>query len=472
VIFNSIDFLVFALVFFVLLPLTRQHRNVRYAFVTIASFIFYGWWDWRYLFLIIASGVIDFVAGYCIHRFRSRRNAFLSMSLLGNLGILFTFKYLEWVTRNLEQILSTLGMSVNLTSNLPPFTLVLPVGISFYTFQSMSYTIDIYRGNLKPTKNPLLFFSYLSMFPQLVAGPIVRAADIFEQLKSPARVDQNRLFEGAQLIARGFFKKVVIADTLAPFVTLTFGSDVAAHGSIYWWAATFAFGAQIYCDFSGYSDIAIGLTRWMGLDLKKNFNHPYIASSIREFWSRWHISLSTWFRDYVYIPLGGSRGSTARALTTMWITMLVSGLWHGAAWGFVVWGAIHAAFLSIERFFRKYRKETLMHTIAFTGLTQLVVAIAWVFFRSDSITKSTNIVATLFNPTQFRSEEILAIPKLVILCLLALIIRETYIFAKQKCGFSPQLVSHPLTQALIAAALLVFCMFYRGPGNAFIYFQF
>lgn len=343
--FNSFDFIIFAALFFVFYPLLKRLRNLRFLYIICASFIFYGWWDWRYLFLIVTSGLIDFVAGYAIFKYKRWRKFFLALSLLGNLGILFTFKYLIWFVSNIEFLFFELfDYEVSLTTGFPSFIKVLPIGISFYTFQSLSYTIDVYRGRLKPTKNPLLFFCYLAMFPQLVAGPIIRARDIISQLNKPGSVGADDVYAGLRRIARGFFKKMVIADTIAPFVESAFAQNAGDHGCLFWWIAVTAFAVQIYCDFSGYSDIAIGLAKWMGLDFKINFDHPYISSSLREFWSRWHISLSTWFRDYLYVPLGGSRVSSFRAQANMWITMVISGVWHGAAGNFVAWGVVHAFF--------------------------------------------------------------------------------------------------------------------------------
>lgn len=472
--FNSIEFILFCAIFFFFYPYLKEARNRRYLYIVAASCIFYGWWDYRYLFLLFVSGSIDFFMGYLIHKYPKRKKFFLVFSLIGNLGILFSFKYLLWVISSYQQFLSSFGMPVSWTVNIDPFFKVLPVGISFYTFQSLCYTFDIYRGELKPTRNPLLFFCYLSLFPQLVAGPIVRASDILNQLEKPKHPCGEKIFEGLRHIASGFFKKVVIADSLAPFVNDAFASASWDHGAIFWWIAAIAFAFQIYFDFAGYSDIAIGLGKWMGLDFKMNFNHPYIASSFREFWGRWHISLSTWFRDYVYIPLGGSKVSTLRAHTNLWVTMLISGLWHGASFHFLVWGGLHAFFLSMERiFFPEHRSKNIYFIALSTLSTFLLVCIASVFFRSSSVRHGAGIVKALIDPRRFSFQEIHTVPALILFVIAAVFVRESYVFVQQKGGFKPPaLQNHPVMQALVVALMFTTCLFYRGEGNAFIYFQF
>lgn len=325
--FNSIIFLVFGSLFFALLPLiNKQKNNTRWIFFTFASFVFYGWWDWRFLFLIIGSGLIDFFAGKLIYKYPRRRTFFLIASLFGNLGSLAAFKYNSFLARNIEALLQFTSLDVNLQNQIPEFMYILPVGISFYTFQSMSYTIDIYRGRLKPTANIVHFFTYLSMFPQLVAGPIVRAKELLPQLKRVRKVSPQESWNGFHLILTGYFKKVVLADNIAPLVNYAFSDANTSNSTLYWWVVMLGFAFQIYFDFSGYSDIARGIAKWMGIHFKMNFNHPYNSTSLREFWTRWHISLSTWFRDYVYIPMGGSRKGKLRSHLNMWITMVVSDL--------------------------------------------------------------------------------------------------------------------------------------------------
>ncbi len=307
-------------------PAGQKIPQVKWAYLVAASFFFYGWWDWRFLFLILASGFIDYFGALGIQRYPGRRKLFLVLSVLGNVGSLAIFKYSGFIAENIDRFLELLGMSQRLADNIPEFMLILPVGISFYTFQSMSYTIDIYRGKMEPTRNVLHFFAYLSLFPQLVAGPIVRARDLMPQLKKLRPTTEVERWNGFKLIMIGFFKKVVLADNIAPLVNSGFTNIHQTSNSLFWWVMVIGFAFQIYFDFSGYSDIARGLAKWMGLNFRLNFNHPYHSRSLREFWSRWHISLSTWFRDYIYIPLGGGRKGRLNAHIFMWITMVVSGL--------------------------------------------------------------------------------------------------------------------------------------------------
>ena len=302
--FNSLIFAVFVPVFFVVYNLAKKNRQLKWIVITIFSFIFYGWWDWRFLFLILFSGLLDFISAIYIYK---AKKFFLWLSLIGNLGCLSIFKYSTFFANNIDWLMWSIGIESSLSANINTFSIVLPVGISFYTFQSMSYTIDVYREKMKPVKNIFLFFSYLSMFPQLVAGPIVRARDLFPQLLKNRKVSTIENWNGLKLIVFGFFKKTVIADNLAPFVNEAFRLNNDIDSTIYWVFVISCFAFQIYFDFSGYSDIARGLAKWMGLHFRLNFNHPYLSFSLKEFWQKWHISLSTWFRDYVYIPLGGSK---------------------------------------------------------------------------------------------------------------------------------------------------------------------
>jgi D-alanyl-lipoteichoic acid acyltransferase DltB (MBOAT superfamily) len=468
--FHSAIFAVFAILFFALWPFARRSANTRWLTLVVASFIFYGWWDWRFLFLIVASGLLDFGAGLGMERFPKRRRAFLALSMTGNLGSLATFKYLGFATQVANDSLAAVGFS----SAVPVVQLTLPVGISFYTFQSMSYTIDIYRGQLRPTRHVLHFFAYLSMFPQLVAGPIVRARDLLPQLSEDRRITDRDRWEGLVLIAHGYFKKVVIADNLAPMVNQAFGAATPEASGLYWWMVTTMFAFQIYCDFSGYSDIARGLARWMGFDFALNFNHPYVSSSLREFWGRWHISLSTWFRDYVYIPLGGGRVGAGRGHANMWLTMLVSGLWHGAAWTFVAWGALHATLLTIERVTNwPARLGTGQLARALTTFVVMIqVWIAWVFFRAENFQQAVEILTRMFDPASFDPSPIGAMEPLALMLLGVGIARESYFYLGLERSRWANSRLHAVLSPLGVALLLAGCVLFRGPGGEFIYFQF
>ena len=467
--FNSFIFIVFAIVFFLIWPLANRNNNLRWIYLTVASFLFYGWWDWRFLFLLIASGLLDFIAALYIQKYHRWKFLLLLISISGNIGSLLIFKYSGFIAGNIDKIISFLGFNFCLTPQIPHFFLLLPVGISFYTFQSMSYTIDVYYGKIKATKNPFHFFAYLSLFPQLVAGPIVRASDLLPQLEKPGKPDSNMRWEGMQLIVHGYFKKVVIADNLADFVTAAFGAASINPSSLYWWLVISMFAFQIYCDFSGYSDIARGLANWMGYSFQLNFNHPYGATSIREFWRRWHISLSTWFRDYVYLPLGGSKKGRLRAHFNMWITMVLSGIWHGAAWNFVIWGALNALYLSIERLtgWPEYLEKFRFGKYVSTTMVIVQVWIAWVFFRAESLEKAIEILFRMFRFSSFSP----GLPEAAML-FLALAVLTEIVHCYKGLLMKPYFRSYRLLQPVAYAILIVICVYLRGPGNEFIYFRF
>ena len=470
--FNSLVFLVFAAIFFAIWPRIRHQLITRSTFIVIASFVFYGWWDWRFLFLIIASGLIDFFCALGIDQYPRLKKLFLWLSICANVGSLALFKYLDFFIANVN----TGSEMFSAPLNIPLAELILPVGISFYTFQSMSYTIDVYKGEMKPTRNMSHFFAYLSMFPQLVAGPIVRARDLIPALETQQDLKQGDLWIGFRWIVHGYFKKMVIADSFAPVIASAFESGSVAPSTTYWWLVVVMFAFQIYCDFSGYSDIARGLGKWMGFDFPENFNHPYVAQGFRDFWSRWHISLSTWFRDYVYLPMGGSRVSQPRAHFNMWVTMLVSGFWHGASWTFVVWGALHAAFLSLERTTQWPKK---LATFGFVGvtlnilLTFLLACLAWVYFRAETFEQANAIVVQLVNVSQLNPNYAMqTIGMLQFVWLGAIIVRELF-FALglhqwslfKKDGFEN-------ARVVFLAAVIAISIMFRGPGATFVYFQF
>lgn len=465
--FNSIIFVAFATVFFLVFKIIGSNVKGRLYWLTIASFFFYGWWDWRFLSLIIISGLVDFSAARGMVRYPNRKKLLLVLSILANVGSLSLFKYSGFLAENIDAILGLQG-NLALSAHIPEFFLITPVGISFYTFQSMSYTIDVYREKLKPTKSLIHFFAYLSMFPQLVAGPIVRAKSMLAQLTEIIEVTSEKRWKGFQLIVRGYFKKMIIADNLAPLVVAAFSSPEMNASSMYWWGIIIAFAFQIYCDFAGYSDIARGLALWMGYDFPDNFNHPYISTSMREFWDRWHISLSTWFRDYLYIPLGGSRKGKWMGHINLWITMLVSGLWHGAAWTFVVWGAIHAFFVSVERIthWPEKLKSNLFSRFFAWFIVSLQVLLAWVFFRAENINQAFDIIKVMFSfngPFTFEW----GLNGTVFISLIVL--RELF----AALHFDEKLKGkHPVIEMIFYAVLIAIIIFFRGEGSEFIYFQF
>ncbi|HHI80717.1 MAG TPA: MBOAT family protein [Planctomycetes bacterium] len=398
--FNSPQYGLFLLLTFTVYWLLRKRRDQRYLFLLLASWFFYGSWRWPYLFLILGSTLLDYWAGGELAKTdpadpsqQKRRKWLLMASLVGNLGTLAVFKYFNFFMANFEGVFQAMGVSV------PQLELLLPPGISFYTFQTLSYTIDIYRGQLRPARNLKEFALFVAFFPQLVAGPIVRARDFLWQLDRRASLDRERLLSGLYRIFVGLGKKILIADLLA--VNLVDG--VFQHGSqASGWHAllgVYGYALQIYGDFSGYSDIAIGSARILGFEIPENFNAPYIARSIQDFWHRWHISLSTWLRDYLYIPLGGNRISAVRTYVNLMLTMLLGGLWHGAGWNFVFWGGLHGLWLAVNRWWDRRgfgRLGGRLGQFLAILLTFHMVCLAWVFFRAHSFGDAADVLRRIF----------------------------------------------------------------------------
>jgi D-alanyl-lipoteichoic acid acyltransferase DltB (MBOAT superfamily) len=385
--FNSLTFAIFFAVTYALYVCMR-HR-MQNVLLLVASYVFYGFWDWRFLTLIVGSTLVDYFCGLGIHRSEKQRHRrrFLAISVSTNLGLLGFFKYFDFFAGSLQEMALGFGWQMD------PFTLnvVLPVGISFYTFQTMSYTIDIYRGTLKPTRNLLDLAVFVAFFPQLVAGPIERAAHLLPQVQSPRRVTEQQFHRGLWLIFLGLFKKVFVADNLAPIVNRAFGGGVELTGAELL-VALYAFAFQIYGDFSGYSDIARGISKLMGFEIMLNFRMPYFARNAREFWHRWHISLSTWLRDYLYISMGGGRGSQLVVYRNLMNTMMLGGLWHGAAWTFVIWGMYQGALLSLHRsmspafdsIHRVFRRAEHVWTLLSIFVTFHFVCLGWLIFRAST----------------------------------------------------------------------------------------
>jgi D-alanyl-lipoteichoic acid acyltransferase DltB (MBOAT superfamily) len=421
----------------------------------------------------MASGLIDFCAGLAMERFPRRKRTWLVLSILGNVGSLSIFKYLDFTIANTNWLLQFLGIEIQI----PAANLLLPIGISFYTFQSMSYTIDIYRGQLRPTRNVLHFFAYLALFPQLVAGPIVRARDLLPQLRTVKPLTEQQRWEGLNLIAFGFFKKVVVADTLAATVNAAFAFETPIASAGYWWVIMIMFAFQIYCDFSGYSDIARGLGKWLGYEFPANFRNPYIASSFRDFWQRWHISLSTWFRDYVYISLGGSRKSEFSSHANMCITMLISGLWHGAAWHFIFWAAIHTVYLSFERMTawpQKLSKLPAGRHLA-TIVIFLLTVLAWVFFRAQNFGQAIRVLGTMLNLSSINFNMVdELIDNNAINVLLVMIGSQLFFYLGMDKATWARSTSRTkvLIDSVFIAVIILVSIFMRAPTNTFIYFQF
>ena len=475
-IFNSLAFLVFAAVFFPVYFATRG--QVRMTFLVLASYFFYGWWDWRFCGLLALSTVVDYLIGLGLGASDDprRRKALLGVSLAVNLGILATFKYFNFFSDSFTSLAGRFGMEVT------PFfaEIILPVGISFYTFQTLSYSIDLYRRKIdEPEKSFMRFAAYVAMFPQLVAGPIVRAAHVLPQLKVDQRLDWSRIGLGLQLIVWGFFLKLCLADNAAQFVAPRFDEpSIYTSPSLILAVVLFAF--QIYGDFAGYSLIAIGLGLVMGFDLGINFNRPYHATSFSDFWARWHISLSSWFRDYLYIPLGGNRSGRWRTLRNLVITMGLAGLWHGAAWTFVVWGLLHGAYLVIQRLvgeplaaaLRRIGTPALVLRIAAMVVVFIAVCIAWVPFRAEDFSRAGEIYGGILSfddeGRHFGGQRLMLLRVLAIIC---------FVYVVDSLTLLPSVKDWAMVRPVmrtIGVAFLLWAIALLGAfeGNIFIYFQF
>jgi D-alanyl-lipoteichoic acid acyltransferase DltB (MBOAT superfamily) len=410
--FNSLDFAIFLPIVFLLYWFVSQNNlKLQNALIVLASYVFYGWWDWRFLSLIIFSTVVDYLVGQKlrVEDKQSKRKVLLCTSILVNLGFLGFFKYYNFFLENFVDAFSLFGMQINANS----LNIILPVGISFYTFQTLSYTIDVYKMKLEPTQDFVAFSAFVCFFPQLVAGPIERATNLLPQFYKKRTFEYDKAVDGMRQILWGLFKKVVIADNCAEFANQIFNNSADMNGSTLVLGAIF-FTFQIYGDFSGYSDIAIGTSRLFGFDLKQNFATPYFSRDIAEFWRRWHISLSTWFRDYLYIPLGGSRGGTWMKVRNTFAIFLVSGFWHGANWTFIIWGALNAIYFLPLLLTNSNRKNigvvaegkllpSFRELIAMLT-TFILTVFAWIFFRAENVSHAFNYIGGIF------SESVLSIP--------------------------------------------------------------
>jgi len=479
--FNSSTFFVFlVLIFVVFWKTVRVSPRFGNLVLLAGSYIFYGWWDWRFLILIIVSSAADFFIGARIHTSKISRNRkiLLVASLIINIGMLFFFKYFNFFIDSFKVLFSPFIETGQWNS----LNVILPVGISFYTFQTLSYTIDIYNEKIEPTKSALTFFTFVAFFPQLVAGPIERAGNLIPQFEAKRSFSYVQGTKGLKLILWGLFKKMVIADQLAVVVNAVYSSPENYNG----WGivlATFLFGFQIYSDFSGYSDIAIGTSRLFGIELMTNFQTPYFSTSFREFWHRWHISLSTWFRDYLYIPLGGNRFGIQKWARNIIITFTISGLWHGASFTFLIWGFIHGIFLVAEHFISPFfRLKGKLKNIAGFLITFIVVNFAWLFFRAENWNHLTILFDNFFSPKTagfnsfvglFGSSLHLTAPGRMVFFVFPIFILIEIILGKRE--FSDILTYSPRYIRWGLYYIVIFSILFFGVLNSapqFIYFQF
>lgn len=477
--FNSVDFalflpLVFGLYWFVFKSLRAQN-----VLLLVSSYLFYGWWDWRFLGLIIFSSLIDYLIGLEIGKSRedSKRRTLLFTSLFINLGLLVVFKYFNFFIENFAEAFTFFGGHLEVSR----LNIILPVGISFYTFQTLSYSIDVYRRKIEPARDIISFFSFVSFFPQLVAGPIERATNLLPQFHSPRSFKYSQAVEGMRQILWGLFKKIVIADNCAEIVNLIFDNPLSYSGSTLVVGVIF-FAFQIYGDFSGYSDIAIGTSRLFGFDLMKNFAYPYFSRDIAEFWRRWHISLSTWFRDYLYIPLGGSKGSMKIKVRNVFIIFLVSGLWHGANWTFLIWGALNAVFFLPLLLMKKNRRylEVPSSERLFPSIREVIqmiftfslVSFSWIFFRADSLPNAVDYVSSMLSWSIFSIPTL--VPKTLVVLLFAFVLTEWLQRNEDfALGNLQRILSKPLRW--VSYVSIIFIIYFFGnykESVEFIYFQF
>lgn len=475
--FNSVEFLIFLPIVFAVYWITASKRNLQNIMIVIASYFFYGWWDWKFLILIAFTTLCSWISGVLIQDAKSERAArgVLITNILLNIGILAAFKYYDFFVAEFANLFHIEGEKLLLN-------LILPVGISFYTFQALSYSIDVYRRNIIPTKDMAAFFAYISFFPQLVAGPIERSTNLLPQFLRPRHFDYSMATDGLRQMLWGFFKKIVVADTCAVYVDAVFSSHADQSGSTLVFAAI-CFTFQIYGDFSGYSDIAIGTAKLFGIKLMQNFKTPYFSRDIAEFWRRWHISLTTWFRDYIYIPLGGSRVAKAKVIRNTFIIFLVSGLWHGDNWTFIAWGAFHAILflpLILTGRNRKYtniigenrKLPTFKESLQLLCTFALVVA-GWIIFRAESIQQAFEYFRGIFN------ESLFTIPWLmnretymVILLGIAAMLSAEWLNRNQAHGLVMTSRIPRWLRYSIYTVLAIVIIRFSGTPSAFIYFAF
>ena len=476
--FNSIEFLLFLPIVFALYWLLRSRLRWQNLLIVAASYLFYGWWNWRFLLLIAFTTICSFLSGIGIASAKSirRSGAILWANIVVNLAVLGLFKYYDFFVQSFADAF----LGGNAEGAL--LHLVLPVGISFYTFQALSYSIDVRRGTLAPTRDVVAFFAYVSFFPQLVAGPIERAASLLPQFEKSRRFDYCQAVDGLRQMLWGFFKKMVVADSCALYVDNIWGHPDWFNGASLLLAAVL-FSIQIYCDFSGYSDIAIGCAKLFGISLRRNFNVPYFSRDIAEFWRRWHISLTTWFRDYIYIPLGGSRVSKGRVVLNTFIIFLVSGLWHGANWTFVAWGGYHALLFLPLILLGKNRRHTdvvadghllpSLREIWQMMLTFFLAVMGWVLFRSDTIEQAGQYYARMFTHLFDGPATITApIDAWVVAVSIALLIIVEWINRDGQHEFARQPHSRFLRWAGYVVILFMLGAFMVTNEMPFIYFQF
>ena len=464
--FNSLEFMLFFPLVCAVYFLLHDNRQ-RVPMLLLASYIFYMSWKPVYAVLILSSTVITYFCGLLVDRSHAvaRRKLVLAVGLALNLALLFVFKYYNFINDTVFALMQSVGWGWRM----PDLDILLPVGISFYTFQAVGYAVDVYRGKIRAESNFLNYALFVSFFPQLVAGPIERAGNLLPQMREEHSFDRSRAVEGLKMMLWGYFMKVCVADSAGEYVDAVYG-NIAAHNGTSLLLATVLFSIQIYCDFGGYSLIARGAARVMGFRLMENFRRPYFASNMTEFWKRWHISLSTWFMDYVYIPLGGNRVALGRHLFNLMVTFLLSGLWHGASWTFVLWGAWHGVFLILDKMIRGSRKPHGVGRAVSTVAVVVVVVLGWVFFRATDVNDAFTVLFSIFtNPGKpWLGEPKLSLALAAIVVLMVKDMADEW-FPQRKLGYNS-----PCWWVRYACyyTLLFWTLCMMSGRQAFIYFQF
>ena len=453
--FNSFNFLIFFIVVFVLYWISKTTRSKNYILL-ISSYFFYSQWDINFLLLIIFSSLVDFKCSLLIYKSNSLnfRKIYLFSSIFINFFILFIFKYFNFFSDSLFNLMGIENENGFLLENL-----ILPVGISFYTFQSVSYTIDVYNKRITPTSNLPVFLTFVSYFPQLVAGPIERANNLLFEIRKEKNITNVDFDKGLRFIIYGLFKKIVIADNLAPYVDRIFNNYEHYNGGVLLLGLLY-FSIQIYCDFSGYSNIAVGISKFLGIKLNFNFNFPYRSKDITEFWQRWHISLSKWFRDYVYIPLGGNRNGTKKTFINLIIVFLLSGLWHGANFTFIFWGLYHVILYFLFRLFNFKSKFNYLGVIS----TYVLVTIGWVFFRSEDLTSAFNYLNLIVSAFTIPNMERSALPFVILFFCLEFFFKNNNLDLKD--------FIKPSLSKYYELILFLIIIYLYTKGGQFIYFRF
>ena len=480
--FNSLGFaLFFPVVFLLYWFVARNNLRAQNFILLVSSYFFYACWDYRFLFLLIFSTFLDYFTGIKIYEAgtRTSRRVWLLISVVVNLGFLGFFKYYNFFVESFAEVMNSVGFRPDIWT----LNIILPVGISFYTFHGMSYVFDIYNKKVVPRKSFVNYSVFVSYFPLLVAGPIERATHLLPQVESPRHFDYSKAVDGMRQILWGFFKKIVIADNCATYVNMIFDNYQDQPASALVLGALF-FAFQIYCDFSGYSDIALGTSRLLGIELLRNFAYPYFSRDIAEFWRRWHISLSSWFRDYLYIPLGGSKGGIWRSIRNTFIIFLVSGFWHGANWTFIAWGALNAIYFLPLMLLKRNRSNldivaqgrifpSVREIIGMTATFTLTV-FAWIFFRAETVSDAISYIGRIFSPTLLSVPEVISTETIPLFVCLVLFMTVEWLQRNKKHGLQIDGLFPSRIVRWNFYIMLSFLIYYVGNfgHHAFIYFQF